>query len=232
MRPGRSRSSGSPAASWGPGPSTPTASPAWRALPSREVLLASWPAAMQSPTGDAGRLLAANIRNLGYALAQVRDQKTPQRELTPRTHPPEPRPVDRDKGDTMAVLTQDDLLEAIDKMTVLELSEFIKLLRGALRRHRRRPSRGCRGPGRRRRRRWCRPGRRRGADRVHRDPDRDRAQQDPGHQGCPRAHRPRPQGGQGPGRRVPEAGQGRRHQGRAEKIKAALEEQGAKVEIK
>jgi large subunit ribosomal protein L7/L12 len=27
---------------------------------------------------------------------------------------------------TMAVLTQDDLLEAIDKMTVLELSEFIK----------------------------------------------------------------------------------------------------------
>jgi large subunit ribosomal protein L7/L12 len=26
----------------------------------------------------------------------------------------------------MAVLTQDDLLEAIDKMTVLELSEFIK----------------------------------------------------------------------------------------------------------
>ena len=26
----------------------------------------------------------------------------------------------------MAVITQDDLLEAIDKMTVLELSEFIK----------------------------------------------------------------------------------------------------------
>ena len=26
----------------------------------------------------------------------------------------------------MAVMTQDDLLEAIDKMTVLELSEFIK----------------------------------------------------------------------------------------------------------
>ena len=26
----------------------------------------------------------------------------------------------------MAILTQDDLLEAIDKMTVLELSEFIK----------------------------------------------------------------------------------------------------------
>jgi len=31
-----------------------------------------------------------------------------------------------DKETSMAVLTQDDLLEAIDKMTVLELSEFIK----------------------------------------------------------------------------------------------------------
>jgi large subunit ribosomal protein L7/L12 len=30
------------------------------------------------------------------------------------------------ENSTMAVLTQDDLLEAIDKMTVLELSEFIK----------------------------------------------------------------------------------------------------------
>ena len=44
----------------------------------------------------------------------------------------------------MATLTQDDLLEAIDKMTVLELSEFIKALRGALRRHRRRPGRSRR----------------------------------------------------------------------------------------
>src|SRR6187431_470311 len=31
-----------------------------------------------------------------------------------------------EKETSMAVLTQDDLLEAIDKMTVLELSEFIK----------------------------------------------------------------------------------------------------------
>jgi large subunit ribosomal protein L7/L12 len=30
------------------------------------------------------------------------------------------------ENEPMAVLTQDDLLEAIDKMTVLELSEFIK----------------------------------------------------------------------------------------------------------
>src|SRR5213075_2758662 len=46
--------------------------------------------------------------------------------LTP-SHPEANAPTDTDEGDpTMAVLTQDDLLEAIDKMTVLELSEFIK----------------------------------------------------------------------------------------------------------
>jgi large subunit ribosomal protein L7/L12 len=37
----------------------------------------------------------------------------------------EPTPTTKEFR-TMAVLTQDDLLEAIDKMTVLELSEFIK----------------------------------------------------------------------------------------------------------
>ena len=47
-----------------------------------------------------------------------------------------------------------------------------------------------------------------------RRPDRLRRQEDPGHQGRPRAHRSRPQGGQGPGRRRAEARQGRRHQGR------------------
>ena len=31
----------------------------------------------------------------------------------------------------MAAMTQDDLLEAIDKMTVLELSEFIKSSKSA-----------------------------------------------------------------------------------------------------
>src|SRR6476661_2804404 len=42
-------------------------------------------------------------------------------------HRPETIPTDPHEGDfPMAVLTQDDLLEAIDKMTVLELSEFIK----------------------------------------------------------------------------------------------------------
>jgi large subunit ribosomal protein L7/L12 len=37
-----------------------------------------------------------------------------------------PAADDTKENEPMAVLTQDDLLEAIDKMTVLELSEFIK----------------------------------------------------------------------------------------------------------
>ena len=44
-------------------------------LPSRELLLAKLAGAMQSPTQTLASLLTANIRNLGYALAQVRDQK-------------------------------------------------------------------------------------------------------------------------------------------------------------
>ena len=41
----------------------------------------------------------------------------------------------------MAVLTQDDLLESIDKMTVLELSEFIIASRSVTASQRQRPSR-------------------------------------------------------------------------------------------
>ena len=44
-------------------------------LPSREVLLAKLAGGMQAPVATLAGLLAANIRNLGYALAQVRDQK-------------------------------------------------------------------------------------------------------------------------------------------------------------
>jgi large subunit ribosomal protein L10 len=44
-------------------------------LPSREVLLARLAGGMQAPIATLGGLLAANIRNLGYALSQVRDQK-------------------------------------------------------------------------------------------------------------------------------------------------------------
>jgi large subunit ribosomal protein L10 len=44
-------------------------------LPSRDVLLARLAGGMQAPVATLAGLLAANIRNLGYALSQVRDQK-------------------------------------------------------------------------------------------------------------------------------------------------------------
>jgi large subunit ribosomal protein L10 len=45
------------------------------ALPSRSVLQARLAGAMQAPIATLAGLLGANLRNLGYALAQVRDQK-------------------------------------------------------------------------------------------------------------------------------------------------------------
>jgi large subunit ribosomal protein L10 len=44
-------------------------------LPSREVLLGTLAGGMQAPIATLAGLLVANIRNLGYALSQVRDQK-------------------------------------------------------------------------------------------------------------------------------------------------------------
>ena len=44
-------------------------------LPSREVLLGKLAGGMQSPVATLAGLLVANIRNLGSALAQVREQK-------------------------------------------------------------------------------------------------------------------------------------------------------------
>jgi large subunit ribosomal protein L10 len=44
-------------------------------LPSRDVLLAKLAGGMVSPIATLGELLGANLRNLGNALVQVRDQK-------------------------------------------------------------------------------------------------------------------------------------------------------------
>lgn len=44
-------------------------------LPSREVLLGKLAGGMQAPVSTLAGLLVANIRNLGSALSQVRDQK-------------------------------------------------------------------------------------------------------------------------------------------------------------
>ncbi|MDQ2964672.1 MAG: 50S ribosomal protein L10 [Chloroflexota bacterium] len=44
-------------------------------LPPREVLLGLLAGTIQSPTATLASLLGANVRNLGYALSQLRDQK-------------------------------------------------------------------------------------------------------------------------------------------------------------
>ena len=48
------------------------------ALPAREVLLARLAGGMQAPVATLGGLFAAPLRNLGYALAQVVEQKRTQ----------------------------------------------------------------------------------------------------------------------------------------------------------
>jgi len=48
------------------------------ALPSREVLLAKLAGGMQAPVATLAGLFAAPLRNLGYALAQVAEQKRTQ----------------------------------------------------------------------------------------------------------------------------------------------------------
>jgi large subunit ribosomal protein L10 len=45
------------------------------ALPARDVLLAKLAGGMQAPVGTLASLFAAPLRNLGYALAQVAEQK-------------------------------------------------------------------------------------------------------------------------------------------------------------
>ena len=47
-------------------------------LPSRDVLLAKLAGGMQAPVGQLAGLFAAPLRNLGYALAQVAEQKRAQ----------------------------------------------------------------------------------------------------------------------------------------------------------
>ena len=75
----RTRSSGSRAASWATSAIDADARhPTRRPCPSREVLLAKLAGGMQAPVGTMAGLLAAPLRNLGYALAQVAEQKRPQ----------------------------------------------------------------------------------------------------------------------------------------------------------
>ena len=108
----------------------------------------------------------------------------------------------------MAADTCDKVLDELGKMTVLELVELKKKIEeewgitaaapvavaaaGAP------PAGGDGAAGRR------------GEDSVRRRPHGRRRQEDPGDQGRPRGHRPRPQGGEGPRRRRPRRRQGGR----------------------
>ena len=131
----------------------------------------------------------------------------------------------------MAVLTQDDLLEAIDKMTVLELSEFIKRFEERYGVTAAAPVAAAAAPaaggGRARGR-----GGRRGADRVH------RVLTEIGPNKIPVIKVVRELTGLGlkEAKDLVDASPKAVKEGvardEAEKIKAALEEQGAKVEIK
>ena len=130
----------------------------------------------------------------------------------------------------MAVLTQDQLLEAIDKMTVLELSQFIKKFEERYGVTAAAPvaaaAAAAAGGGRAGR------GRGRGADRVHRDP----AEIGPNKIPVIKVVRELTGLGLKEAKDLVDASPKPVKEGiardEAEKIKAALEEQGAKVEIK
>src|SRR4029453_3891223 len=74
--------------------------------------------------GHAGRAVRGTAAQSGLRPRAGRRAEAPGRGVDPSANDrtvPTPN-----EETTMATMTQDDLLEAIDKMTVLELSEFIK----------------------------------------------------------------------------------------------------------
>ena len=92
------------------------------ALPSREVLLAQLAGAMQAPVATLAGLFAAPLRNLGYALQQVADQKaaapTARSRPSPTTHPTRParqgdHPMAPDPGPAARGDRQDDRPRAV-----------------------------------------------------------------------------------------------------------------------
>ena len=100
-------------------------------LPLAEVLLAQLAGGMASPLGTMAGLLAAPLRNLGYALRSCASSASsadrPElRDDSIAADTDSPPDNDPRRHQHMATLTQDQILEAIDGMTVLELSEFIK----------------------------------------------------------------------------------------------------------
>ena len=101
----------------------------------------------------------------------------------------------------MAKLSTDELLDAFKEMTLIELSEFVKQFEETFEVTAAAPVAAAPAAG---------AGGAAPAEEEEKDSfdvvlDRRRREEDPGHQGGPRAHEPRPQGGQGPRRRRPQA---------------------------
>ena len=110
-------------------------------------------------------------------------------------------PTENPRSNTMAT-TKEEILDGIASLTVLELTELLKefeehfgVTAAAPVAVAAAPAAGGGGEA-------AAATRRR---RVRRHPDRRRRQEDPGHQGGALPHQPRPQGGQGPGRRRAQA---------------------------
>jgi hypothetical protein len=108
----------------------------------------------------------------------------------------------------MAKLSNDDLLGAFKEMTLLELSEFVKQFEETFGVSAAAPVAVAAGP-------VAGAGAAAAGEEAEEETefDRRRRQEDPGHQGGPRAHQPRPEGGQGPGRLGAQAGARARAQG-------------------
>ena len=88
----------------------------------------SWPGRSTPPPTQVAGLLAANLRNLGYAAgpAPRAEGAAPARSATRRPTRPPARRAHPKEHHPMATLTQDQILDAIGAMTLVEVSEFIK----------------------------------------------------------------------------------------------------------
>ena len=127
----------------------------------------------------------------------------------------------------MAV-SKDEILDAIGKMSVIEVVELIADMEKKFGVTAAAPVAMAAGPGGRRG-----GGSGRGADRVHRHAQGISGRQESDrHQGDPRDHRPGPEGSQGPGRGVPATVKEAVAKADVEVIKKKLEDVGAKVEVK
>jgi Ribosomal protein L7/L12 len=106
-------------------------------------------------------------------------------------------------------MTREEIIKAIEEMSVLELSQLVKDLEEKF-------GVSAAAPAMMASARWpppLPPGRGR-EDRVRRYPEGPRRKQDRNDQGRSRDHQPRPEGSQGTRRQPAEGRQGRRHQGR------------------